>query len=679
MLMRMEIQGFKSFPRKTTLVFDSPISAIVGPNGSGKSNVAEALRWVLGEQSIKSIRGKRGEDLIWNGTPHAPAASRASVTVYFDNRKKIFPLDFDEISIMREVHRDGTNGYFVNGSHVRLKDIVELLASIGLGASSRHIVSQGEADRALLISPVERAEMIEEALSLNLYKFKLLEAEKKLEKTNENIEKVASLRRELAPHLKFLAKQVEKAHKIEELRKEASLLAAEHLAHKKYSLTKKEDEVRKNREALRMRNDAIASEGADKPEYNDDSLRLLESRHSRLISARNEMTRELASLSHEISSLRAKAERVKWDVDMELARCAMCNQTLSEGVKNKHAEESASILEKISEAETRLALVSNDEKALIGELSKIESEIGEERLNYKQKIASHYESNAERERIERDLRELSLNESRYQREKTDFETMVRNAIELLGREAIKFESIQLKDDDIASIGEEQLLERASKLNRLFIRLEDAGGIGSEHEFEYKKLVERDAHFDSEIRDLVSAKESLSTLSQNLTATLESEFSAGISKINTEFGKFFAIVFGGGTASLTPREYEFSDGKKVGLDLSVMIPGKKVKSITMLSGGEKTLAAIALLFALSRVNPPPFMVLDETDAALDEANSHRYATMLSELSKQVKLVVVTHNRETMAQAAVLYGVTIGRDGGSKLLSVRFEEAAEHASR
>ena len=202
-LKRLEINGFKSFAKKGELDFKTPITSIVGPNGSGKSNVAEAFRFVLGEQSIKSLRGKKGEDLIFNGSTEIPRANRASVKVVFDNVRRIFNIDFDEVTLERIVHRDGVNQYFVNGSQVRLRDIVELLAQAHIGASGHHIISQGEADRVLSANPKERREMIEDALGLKIYQYKRLESERKLAKTEENISQVEGLRREIAPHIKF--------------------------------------------------------------------------------------------------------------------------------------------------------------------------------------------------------------------------------------------------------------------------------------------------------------------------------------------------------------------------------------------------------------------------------------------------------------------------------------------
>src|SRR3989344_4548830 len=220
MLKSVELNGFKSFGRKVELEFTSPIAAIVGPNGSGKSNVAEGLRFVLGEQSMKSLRSRRGEDLIWGGSHVLPRTNRASVKVIFDNSAHRLDVDFSEVILERVVYRDGQNEYLMNGTKVRLKDVIRLLAGANIGGAGYQIISPGEADRILNASPRERREMVEDALGLKLYQHKKAESERKLTETRGNIEKVESLRRELAPHLKFLYKQVEKIEKAEELKED---------------------------------------------------------------------------------------------------------------------------------------------------------------------------------------------------------------------------------------------------------------------------------------------------------------------------------------------------------------------------------------------------------------------------------------------------------------------------
>src|SRR3989338_4235001 len=240
-LKSLELSGFKSFAKKTALDFTQHISAIVGPNGSGKSNVAEAFQFVLGEQSIKSLRGKRGEDMIFNGSRTLARSNRASVKITLDNSKRLLNIDFDEVSIERVVHRDNNNEYIINGSQVRLKDIVELLSQAHMGPTGHHIISQGDADRILNANLRERRLMIEDALGLKVYQFKRAESDRKLLKTRENIAQVESLRRELAPHLRFLKKQVEKVEKAKELKRELITLYEAYLEREQFYLAHARD------------------------------------------------------------------------------------------------------------------------------------------------------------------------------------------------------------------------------------------------------------------------------------------------------------------------------------------------------------------------------------------------------------------------------------------------------
>jgi chromosome segregation protein len=229
-LKSIELTGFKSFGKKTVLEFGAAISSIVGPNGSGKSNVAEAFRFVLGEQSMKSMRSKKGEDLIWGGSPALPRQNRAAVKVVFDNSKRLLDIDFPEVTVERVVYRDGQNEYLLNGSQVRLKDVIRLLAGANIGGSGYQIISQGQADHILNASPKERREMVEDALGLKLYQHKKAESERKLDETAVNIDKTTSLRRELAPHLNFLRLQVEKIEKAREMKAELSVKLSDYLA-----------------------------------------------------------------------------------------------------------------------------------------------------------------------------------------------------------------------------------------------------------------------------------------------------------------------------------------------------------------------------------------------------------------------------------------------------------------
>lgn len=248
-LKSIELSGFKSFGKKTELVFTSPIAGIVGPNGSGKSNVAEAFRFVLGEQSMKSMRSKKGEDLIWGGSPGLSRANRAGVKVTFDNSKRLLDIDFAEVVVERVVYRDGQNEYLLNGSVVRLKDVIRLLAGANIGGSGYQIISQGEADRILNASPRERREMVEDALGLKLYQHKKAESERKLEETAVNIDKTKSLRREIAPHLNFLRTQVEKIEKAREMKEQLREKLVDYLAREHAWITQEDARLKEDAHA----------------------------------------------------------------------------------------------------------------------------------------------------------------------------------------------------------------------------------------------------------------------------------------------------------------------------------------------------------------------------------------------------------------------------------------------
>ncbi|MFZ1987590.1 MAG: AAA family ATPase, partial [Minisyncoccia bacterium] len=239
--------------------------------------------------------------------------------------------------------------------------------------------------------------------------------------------------------------------------------------------------------------------------------------------------------------------------------------------------------------------------------------------------------------------------------------------------------------------EDRALQEQQKraIERLKIRLEEAGGTGEEVRTEYKDITERESFLARELQDLAQSASGLRALIKDLDDELTKNFNEGLRKVNTSFGEFFSVMFGGGGAKLVleePEEQEQDEEgdragqeilSKPGIEISVNLPKKRVQSLVQLSGGERALTSIALIFAMSQVNPPPFLILDETDAALDEANSRRYGDMIENLSKRSQLIFITHNRETMSRAGILYGVTMSGDGISKLLSVKFEEAVSVA--
>ena len=186
-LKSLKAHGFKSFADKTNLEFTNGINGIVGPNGSGKSNVVDAIRWVLGEQSVKSLRGDGTmTDVIFSGSKSRNPMNVASVSLTFDNNDHYLPLDYDKVEIKRRVYKDGTNEYFLNGERVRLKDLTNLLLDSGIAKESFNIISQGKIESIISSKPVDRRIIFEEAAGVLKYKRRKEEAIKKLDKTHDN-------------------------------------------------------------------------------------------------------------------------------------------------------------------------------------------------------------------------------------------------------------------------------------------------------------------------------------------------------------------------------------------------------------------------------------------------------------------------------------------------------------
>src|SRR3989344_3079581 len=737
-LKKLELSGFKSFARSTVLEFPARIVGVVGPNGSGKSNIKESIQWVMGEQSMKSLRGKKGEDLIWNGSRQTPRMGKAAVSLFFDNSDGAIPVGFDEVIIERKIFRDGLNEYLINRSPVRLRDVIELMARIGLGETKHNIVGQGEVDRILLSNPRERKAMLEEALGLRVYQLKKNESLRKLEHTDQNMSQVDALLREIAPHLKFLKLQAEKAQKREEVEKELKEFQKVYFVRERAEIESGRNEIMKESAPLRERLGRLQSairalEGEIEQEEKNLHAALAsteDTERAALEKRRRELERELGRLEGklEVERERARAPKIR-AVNMPL---------VAEKVRSfVNAAKSALLEDDIQQIRSRVTLLLGDLEKLLGEIREGVSE--EEPQGDENPLIAELEGTietlrgelsgigADMEKIEKSrekeaheskalqlkLRELDKNLRTHQDEERDILVLLERVKfseeKIRIREAAFREGLResnMAESDLAGVsadGYESITveDLKKKIERFRARLEEIGGIDPTVLKEFEDTHARYVFLEKELNDLKSAHESLQTLIEELEEHIEKDFKEGFSKIKEEFHNYFRIIFGGGRASLSitkipirgmapeeaekdfdeiGEEPELSEGAYYeGIEMVVDMPRKRIKGLSMLSGGERALTSIALLFAITAVNPPPFLILDETDAALDEANSQRYSAILKELAKKTQLVLVTHNRETMKCADVLYGITMGDDGASKLLSLRFEEAEAYTNR
>ena len=770
-LKKVEISGFKSFANKTTLDFlvndesgkNIGITAIVGPNGSGKSNVADSMRWAMGEQSMKNLRGKKSEDVIFAGSGKKAKLGSAKVTLFFDNSDKKFPLEFDEVSISRKIFRSGEGEYSINNSRVRLQDVTDTLAKAGIGKESYSIVNQGMADAILNATPLERRAMIEDAAGVKQYQIKKDRSLRKLESTRENLNRARDLAEEIEPHLKMLKRQAEKAAQGKEIAESLQSKQNDLYSFLWQSFQKERGElnVEKDRLGAKMMNvqresDILNDEinKHSKESQRNQKLDELERVKTEYRAKLNQLERDLIVTEGRIQIEKEKQESREMLEEIKIKSVSVDLPYVKKEIENIRSEqerlvqkiENAKNLEELQEIKNMarqigqrlLDLRADMEKGKKEEKVEQEApkpEVKEVKIDQSAIIELQEKLSGVRKEIaevETKLREIEKNieeETRLDRQKRqDFFDLERKMIlkqdelnklkDEFNESKISFARVEVREEDLKAeilrelkIDPKELKEAPSEIDRmdlerditrLKVQMEQIGGIDPLVADEYKETNSRYEFLVNESEDLEKAIVSLKEIIKEMDQRINEEFGRTFEKINEEFTKYFRIIFGGGNANLTivkrvsrnvkrdaegtgeegigeevseSEQPEAEKEEETGIDIMATPPGKRISNLSMLSGGERSLTSLALLFAIISYNPPPFSVLDEVEAALDEANSRRFGRILQELSHNTQFVIITHNRETMRQASLLYGVTMGEDGISKLLSVRLDQVGQ----
>lgn len=882
-LEKLEIQGFKSFANKNVLIFPGMLdksrrglTAIVGPNGSGKSNVADAVRWALGEQSMKTLRGKKAEDIIFSGSDKKGKLGMAEVSLFLNNEDGGAPIDYSEIVITRRLYRSGESEYLLNNSRVRLFDIQMLLAKAKFGQKTYSVIGQGMVEGFLTTSLAERKEFFDEATGVKQYQIKRDDSLNKLRASYENLIQAQMLINEIDPRLKSLTRQVSRLHRRGEIEKDLQELQIKYyrriwheindkfreyneqfleIEKGKFKKDKKLKDLNRELEALETAsvndggNEFIAlqeklSQEQEKKEELNKKLSKYEAQLeikleangkfdlSYLLNKKEEIAKQISVIKEEIKAYNRNIDldkqkdeeliREKEEIDnetrklnsqfIEFGKKVEVNggkqdvrqikkklENILSKLRSSKAESEIEVMrglldEAVLEVENILSLVNNEaqdktettdknsewqaihegiseltakkenvisrindnnlrvsarservklleekETGLAGEMSAIGGKLKQQSktFNYEEfnkeqdglrKEISVSENNislikekigdvtAEEERkksslfsLQRDLQssqneinevnnklnDIKINSTRYETKLEDLEIEIRE--ELKSLQEIK------KDGEGEQIEPVSAKEKISSLKR---QLELIGGIDPQVEKEYTETKERFDFLSGQVTDLNSAIGSLEKIIEELDTTIKEQFDKEFKLIAKKFEEYFKALFNGGNAKIikvieeekteeeaeedekeekVKAEPQISDLKKIkflqkhnatglaGIEIQATPPGKKIKTTAMLSGGERALTAIALICAIISSNPAPFVVLDEVDAALDEANSERLAKILDELAHKTQFIVITHNRASMRKANILYGVTMGDDGVSKLLSIKLDDA------
>lgn len=760
-LVRLELQGFKTFAKKTSLSFlppqgaHTPITAVVGPNGSGKSNLADAMRWVLGEQSLKALRGKASEDVIFSGSEGRGRAGFAEVAITFDNHDKTMPLDFGEITIARRLYRDGTSEYLVNGATARLSDIQLLLAQANVGQRSYSVVSQGMVDHILVAPPEERKAFFDDATGVRPLQIKRHEALLKLKRTHENLAEMDLLLGEIEPRLRSLKRQANRLEERAEVEK--TLRAAERayygtlwwqladqLTAVKTKVAGEETRVAAERETVRALEARVnALESADKKEDKaDDGFAGLQEKYREAQKERStvrdahyetqkqielakvraqsswaplpllKIVEELTTLETKQSGLFKRIKAAKTiaelrELDPELDAAISHTKSLSSRLQRPAPEDvkpDPALVKRLSELETERKTV----EVVLADLEKqLEARTAQER-QVKSELFGLQRELRERERA------LHLAENQRNAAQIDIARLEERTagLEREMEEHVNTMAVVIRAERPAENADTDQV--FPEIQRLRAKLEMIGGIDPETVREYEETRARFEFLDGQVKDLREAITSTEKVLNELDQDIRTQSERAFNEINKEFQKFFKMLFGGGSCSLVrltrddleseepveagaktvaqeERHHEEEDAtdsvrekirayedRVAGIDIQATPPGKRLKSLNLLSGGERALTSIALLSAIMAVNPAPFVVLDEVDAALDESNTVRFADILHELAKLTQFIVITHNRATMEKADLLYGVTMGDDGVSALLSVKLEDVANAAT-
>ena len=801
----IEVSGFKSFADKTNFYFEKGLTGIVGPNGCGKSNVVEALRWVMGETSAKSLRGSGMEDVIFNGTSNRPSKNICEVSIKLENNDDVAQFKgIPEIEIKRKLEKDKGSKYYINGKEVRAKDVQIVFADLSTGPHSPSMVSQGRVGALITAKPTDRRAILEEAAGIAGLHARRHEAELRLNAAENNLKKADDLMKQTENQLKNLVKQAEEASKYKEISDEIRRYEAAIIFLNSIQVEK---EIEENKDKLNEFEDEISAVNIEK-NFNENEIEKLKAEIQPINIKSNELSSNLQKLKIEFDQINKDEERVKIEIekikkdikltysDISREKEIIANSTNNEERLIKERNDIAEVEKNYYEIEKA---ATDDYKDSLNQLNKAKEalksffnklinivknkeEINEDTIqqefnkefenieNQQEKYASRFgkydlvkqEAIKRKERLNnidkeiqnwRDLKENSTNKlselkekvnslenglekeedkprqiaekrGSYQQniknieediegiksnliikenkinelnlalkkinestlQKTEFRVRSQTIIEGLRSKLKELQQKSLIDfnidlngiadfSKIENLNQLSIEDAQNHLDLLKKSRESMGAVNLRADNETKELQDKIDKMMNDRKDLVHGLQKLKSSINDLNQKGRERLLDAFEKVNRKFNDVYTKLFAGGNARL--ELIESDDPLEAGLELLVSPPGKKLQSITLLSGGEQALTALALIFAVFLINPAPICVLDEVDAPLDDANVTRFNGLVEELTRltDTKFVIITHHALTMSKMNRLYGVTMAERGVSQLVAVNLDKAEE----
>ena len=458
-LKRLELQGFKSFADKTVLEFMEGITSVIGPNGSGKSNISDAIRWVLGEQSMKSLRGAKSEDVIFAGTQNRKSLGFAEASLVFDNTDGKLPIEYTEVTVTRKIYRTGESGYFINKTPCRLKDVLELFMDTGIGKDGYSIIGQGKIDEILSNKSEDRRHIFEEAAGIVKYRVRKLESEKKLESTKLNLLRINDILSEIEGTIEPLKMQSEKARKFLDLREE---LKGIEIGLFLYNI----DTYKEKLSQIKIDEDILISQNNDE----DKKMNALNELKENLKIEINEITEKIEAMQNvgfesgkqieklnsninvaneRISNNKENYERYKKEIEENLVRIKELEEE-----KNSKIEKKTNLLGNKEKFEKELKEKEQELENLTKKLSTKEKEIEDKKQKVEQNVDNKYEKSSE-------INTIEVNIENYEKREGTINTEIQTTISELDSSRMTkedigktFFSIEKKRNDIKKLLEE---------------------------------------------------------------------------------------------------------------------------------------------------------------------------------------------------------------------------------